>query len=160
MRYLIRAVKYMVYFAIVFIIIVCIVYMFSTQKLAGMSLLDLFKEGSLFKILLLFIGFSLIYPALSFQKKEILVDGPFTKYAEMVDGVMKGLNYKKETEQEGKVTYRCAGGYARFSRMFEDRITFDTTASPFTVEGYRKDLLRILSALNYRIRQERGDDAQ
>ena len=160
MRYLIRAVKYMVYFAIVFIVIVCIVYMFSTQKLAGMSLIDLFKEGSLFKILLLFFGFSLIYPALSFQKKEILVDGHFTKYAETVDAVMKSLNYKKETETEDSVSYRCTGGYARLSRMYEDRITFDKTVTPFTVEGYRKDILRILSALTYRIRQESGDDQE
>ena len=38
--------------------------------------------------------------------------------------------------------------------MYEDRITFDTTGNPVIAEGYRKDLVRILSAIGYRLREE------
>ena len=56
MKYLIRALKYLVYFAIIFFLIVGIVFLFSNQKAAGLSLVDLFKEGSLPKIALFFVA--------------------------------------------------------------------------------------------------------
>ena len=154
MRYLVRALKYIVYFAVIFFLMVSIIYLFSSQKAAGLSLVDLFKEGSLPLIALFFVAVSAVYPALSFQKKELYLNGTSTKYAEMVDGVMKSLDYEREKQEEGCVTYIKKGAYARFSRMYEDRITFTTADNPVLVEGYRKDLLRILSLLNYRIRQE------
>ena len=154
MRYLIRALKYLVYFVIIFFVIVGIVFLFSSQKAAGLSFVDLFKEGSLPKIAIFFVAVSAIYPKLSFYKKELYLNGDFTKYAEMVDDVMKKLDYVPEKNEPGRVTYIKNSGYARLTRMFEDRVTFETEGNPVKVEGYRKDLLRILSAINYRVRQE------
>ena len=154
MRYLIRALKYLVYFAIMFFIIVGIVYLFSSQKASGLSFVELFKEGSLPKIALFFVAIAAIYPKLSFYKKEIHLNGDFTKYAEIFDEVMKSMDYELETQEPGLVTYRKKGAYARLTRMFEDRITFDTSGNPVIAEGYRKDLVRILSAIGYRLREE------
>jgi hypothetical protein len=154
MRYLIRALKYLVYFAIIFFLIVGIVYLFSNQKAAGLSFVDLFKEGSLPKIAIFFVIVSAIYPKLSFYKKELYLNGDFTKYAEMIDDVMKKLDYVPEINEAGRVTYIKNSAYARLTRMYEDRVTFETADNPVKVEGYRKDLLRILSAINYRVRQE------
>lgn len=154
MRYLIRALKYLVYFAIIFFLIVGIVYLFSNQKAAGLSFVDLFKEGSLPKIAIFFVIVSAIYPKLSFYKKELYLNGDFTKYAEMIDDVMKKLDYVPDIHEAGRVTYIKNSAYARLTRMYEDRVTFETADNPVKVEGYRKDLLRILSAINYRVRQE------
>ena len=154
MRYLVRALKYLVYFAVIFFLMVGIIYLFSSQKAAGLSFFDLFKEGSLPMIALFFVAVSAVYPALSFQKKQLYLNGDFTKYAEMVEEVMKSQGYAAERREDGCVTYLKKGAYARLSRMYEDRITFTTSDNPVLVEGYRKDLLRILSMLNYRIRQE------
>ena len=154
MRDLIRSLKYLVYFAVIFFLIVGIVYLFSSQKAAGLSFVDLFKEGSLPKIALFFVLVSAIYPKLSFYKKELYLNGDFTKYAEMIDEVMNQLDYVPEKKEPGCVTYIKKGTYARLTRMFEDRVTFETEGNPVKVEGYRKDLLRIFSAINYRVRQE------
>ena len=154
MRYLIRALKYLLYFAIIFFLMVGIIYLFSSQKAAGLNFVDLFKEGSLPKIALFFVLVSAIYPYLSFQKKELYLNGPFTNYAEMVDEVMQSLDYVKEDTEADSVSYIKRSGYARLTRMYEDRVTFSTADNPVIVEGYRKDLLRILSLLNHRIRQE------
>lgn len=154
MRYLIRALKYLLYFAIIFVLMVGIIYLFSSQKAAGLSFVDLFKEGSLPKIMLFFVAVAALYPYLSFQKKELYLNGPFTNYAEMVDEVMKSLDYVPEKKEADCVTYVKRSAYARLTRMYEDRITFMTTDNPVIVEGYRKDLLRILSLINHRVRQE------
>ena len=154
MRYLVRALKYLLYFAIIFVLMVSIIYLFSNQKAAGLSLIDLFREGSLPKIMLFFVVVAALYPKLSFYKKPLYLNGDFTKYAEMVDEVMKKQEFVLETREPGKVTYIKKSAYARLTRMYEDRVTFDTGADPVTVEGYRKDLLRIISAINYQVRQE------
>ena len=154
MRYLIRALKYLIYFAIIFVLMVGIIYLFSSQKAAGLSFVDLFKEGSLPKIMLFFVAVAALYPYLSFQKKELYLNGPFTNYAEMIDEVMQSLDYVLETKEPNCVTYVKRSAYARLTRMYEDRITFSTADNPVIVEGYRKDLLRILSLINHRVRQE------
>lgn len=154
MRYLIRALKYLVYFAIIFFLIVGIVFLFSNQKAAGLSFADLFREGSLPKIAIFFVAVSAIYPKLSFYRKELYLNGDFTKYAEMVDEVMGNQGYVREKATAGKVTYIKKSAYARLTRMYEDRVTFETADTPVYVEGYRKDLLRIMSQINYRARQE------
>ena len=154
MRYFIRILKYLIYFAVIFFLMVGIIYLFSSQKAAGLSFADLFKEGSLPKIAIFFVIVAAIYPYLSFQKKELYLNGPFTKYAEMVNEIMKSLGYEVENQEEGCVTYRKASAYQRLTRMYEDRISFNTTDNPVIVEGYRKDLMRILSLINYRVRQE------
>lgn len=154
MRYLTRALKYLVYFAVIFFIIVGIAFLFSSQKAEGLSFAGLFKEGALPKIALFLAAASALYPKLSFHKRELYLNGDFTKYAEMVDEVMKSLDYKPEKKEAGCVSYIKKSAYARLTRMYEDRVTFETAGSPVTVEGYRKDLLRILSMINYRVRQE------
>lgn len=153
MRYLIRSLKYLVYFAVIFFLMVGIIYLFSNQKAAGLSFVDLFREGSLPKIAVFFVAVAAIYPALSFQKKELRLDGDFTKYAGMVDEVMERLEYVREKQEDGCVTYVKKSAYARLTRMYEDRVTFET-GTPVQVEGYRKDLLRVISMINYRVRQE------
>lgn len=153
MRYLIRSLKYLVYFAVIFFLMVGIIYLFSNQKAAGLSFVDLFREGSLPKIAVFFVAVAAIYPALSFQKKELRLDGDFTKYAGMVDEVMERLEYVREKQEDGCVTYVKKSAYARLTRMYEDRVSFETGV-PVQVEGYRKDLLRVISMINYRVRQE------
>lgn len=153
MRYLIRSLKYLVYFAVIFFLMVGIIYLFSNQKAAGLSFVDLFREGSLPKIAVFFVAVAAIYPALSFQKKELRLDGDFTKYAGMVDEVMERLEYVREKQEDGCVTYVKKSAYARLTRMYEDRVSFETGV-PVQVEGYRKDLLRVMSMINYRVRQE------
>ena len=154
MRYLIRALKYLIYFTVIFFLIVGIVYLFSAQKMAGISFIDLFKEGSLPKIALFFVAVAALYPLLGFQKKELRLDGGFTKCAETVDAVMESLDYTRENEGEGFVSYIKKGAYARLVRMWEDRITFETTEEGARVEGYRKDLLRIISLIKYKVQEE------
>ena len=43
---------------------------------------------------------------------------------------------------------------SRLVRMWEDRITFETTEEGARVEGYRKDLLRIISLIKYKVQEE------
>lgn len=153
MRYLVRSLKYLAYFMIFFLIIVDVLWIFSSQKQAGLSFSELFEEGSLPKLAIFFVAVAAVYPALGFQKRKLYLNGDFSKYAGAVREAMESLGYGLESEEGDTVTYRLISGYGRATRMWEDRITFTTSDNPVIVEGIRKDLVRIASAVNFKIKE-------
>ena len=60
---------------------------------------------------------------------------------------MENHYYSLEKAKPGMMTFRHDGTVSRLSRMFEDRITITATEGGVTVEGLRKDVLRIASGL-------------
>lgn len=160
MRYLIRAFKYLAYFMIFFILIVGLLFIFSSQRKAGLSFTDLFEEGSFPKLAIFFVVIAAVYPALGFQKRKLYLNGDFSKYAGVVHEAMESLGYALESEDGDTVTYRLNSGYGRATRMWEDRITFSTNDNPVIVEGIRKDLVRIASAVNFKIKEIEPQEAE
>lgn len=154
MRYFIRSVKYLVYFLIIFLLIVSIVYLFSSQKAAGMSFSSLFKEGSFPQLAIFFAIVAAVYPALGFYKKPLYLNGKFSDYRNLIDEEMDIRGFELEKEDDSQVSYRQKGAYARLSRMFEDRVTFFINEEPVKVEGIRKDVLRITTGISYKVRQQ------
>lgn len=149
--------KYLVYFVILFVIIVTVVGLLTTKGPSTFSYSDLLKEGSFPKLVVFFVVFAAVYPFLGFGKRKLYINGDFSKYREMVIDTMTNAGFELEAEDGEKVTFRQASKVRRFSRMFEDRVTFITTDNPVEVEGYRKDVDRLVRALDYKIRQEQAD---
>ena len=49
------------------------------------------------------------------------------------------------------MTFRLKSKSARFSRKYEDRVTIEQTENGVSVEGLRKDIVRIVSRMEYRM---------
>ena len=49
------------------------------------------------------------------------------------------------------MTFRLKSHGARLARRYEDRITLEQTADGLSVEGLRKDVVRIVSRMEYRL---------
>ena len=160
MRYLIRSIKYLIYFVLIFFLIVGLIYFFSTQKQAGLSFTELFQEGSLPKLVIFFLLVAGLYPALGFGKRNLYLNGEYGRYADIIDMAMRDLEYEKVSDEGGKVVYRCASHSKRLGRMYEDSITFDISDNPVIIEGFRKDTTRVLSTISYRIRQFENPEEQ
>ncbi len=160
MRYLIRSIKYLIYFVLIFFLIVGLIYLFSTQKQSGLSFAEMFQEGSFPKLAIFFIFVAATYPALGFGKRQLHLNGEYSKYADIIDLAMRDLEYEKSSEEGSKVVYRCASHTKRLGRMYEDAITFDVSGNPVVIEGFRKDTTRVLNTLSYRIRQFENPEEQ
>lgn len=160
MKYLIRSIKYLIYFVLIFFLIVGLIYFFSTQKQSGLSFTEMFQEGSFPKLAIFFLAVAVIYPALGFGKRNLYLNGDYSKYADIIDSAMRDLDYEKASEEEGKVIYRCTSHSKRLGRMYEDAITFDVSDNPVVIEGFRKDTTRVLSTVSYRIRQFENPENQ
>ena len=59
-----------------------------------------------------------------------------------------------EDETGENLKFRLRSPVMRLFRMLEDRVTLTRTATGFELEGPVKDLVRIVSALEYRFRPE------
>lgn len=150
MKYLIRSIKYFIWFSVIFFIILCILVLTTdgmTFSKAFAPEVGLFKEGSFYKILAFFIAVAAIYPAMSFVKKEVFVDGSFKENETTIMRVFKSFEYEVESEDSEKINFRKAKAFTRFMRLYEDRISITKDDNPLILTGYRKDILRVASAI-------------
>ena len=153
MKYLVRSLKYLAYFVIIFFLCIALVLIFSHQHFTSFS--EMFKEGSLLPIVLIFVGFAAIYPAVGYRKARLVLDGEWKDYREAVMQTMKEAGYRLLEEDGGNMKFRSTRAAIRITRMWEDAITFELQPNDPTlvkVDGPSRDTFRIVSNVYYNYR--------
>lgn len=153
MKYLVRAIKYFAYLAIILCIFIVLLSVFG---LVGHGLDEIFKDGSqsLLKIGGILVVFAALYPRLGFGTRKVFIPGAYGEIRGGVVDVMHDRGYVLEAEEGENLKFRLQSPVMRVFRMLEDRITFTRTATGFDLEGPTKDLVRVANALEYKFREE------
>jgi len=154
MKYVIRAGKYLVYFFVLFLVMVTILWLLSPEKSQGLSITTLFKEGSIPKILIFFACIAAIYPKFAFVQRKIYLNGTFGESRDSIVEVFEGFGYEVECEGPQAISFRLKSKSMRFSRMWEDRVTINVTDNPLVVDGYRRDIDRIVRRINSMMQEQ------
>lgn len=149
MKYLVRAIKYFFYFAF-----------FATAIILALILIGIveadinavFENGSedLWKIAIFFALVAAVYPNLAFITRQIDTDGERNTIKEDIKEYMTERRYILESEDAEGMTFRIRSIAGKLSKMYEDRVTFRWNSDGFTMEGLRKDLLRLAAGLESR----------
>lgn len=149
MKYLVRSLKYLIYFVILFFIIVIIISFLNHQDISDFQ--TLFVDGALAKISGLFIIIALAYPAFGFKKNYLRLEGDYDSYTDIIVETMGRLGYRLKEKDPVNMVFRADKASIRFSRMWEDAITFSITEDPnkITVDGPYKDTIRVIRAIDY-----------
>ena len=152
MRYFIRAVKYFIYFILLFVVIMAVLVL--TGAAEG-DISTMFRGGysALWKIAVIFAVVSTIYPSVGFIRKEAMIPGSWEEDKDIIKEFMGGRGYVLETEDTGIMSFRKTG-MSRFTRMYEDRVTLSAKIGGVEIEGMRKDVLRLAMGLESRFRRE------
>lgn len=152
MRYFIRAVKYFIYFILLFVVIMAVLVLTGAAK--G-DISTMFRGGysALWKIAVIFAVISAIYPSVGFIRKEAMIPGSWEEDKDIIKEFMGGRGYVLETEDTGTMSFRKTG-MSRFTRMYEDRVTLSAKIGGVEIEGMRKDVLRLAMGLESRFRRE------
>ena len=151
MKYLIRALKYLVYFIVLFFVLVFIIWLISPKGDGGFSLSAMFQPGSLPKIGIFFLLIAAAYPYFGFTKRKVYTGGTFEEHRDEIVNTFLQWGYELESEADGKLSFRMKGKVARLTRMYEDRIVVDTTSDPLILAGYRRDVDRMARNLSSRL---------
>lgn len=151
MRYLIRVVKYFIWFIIILAIMLAILVALGE---AEFNLQSLFRNGtdSLWQIAILFFVLALIYPLTGFRKLETVVPGEYPEARNIVIKHMESRGYRLESEEGETMTFKLNSKVGALFKMFEDRITFEKEPGGFRVEGLRREVVRIISTLEQKIK--------
>ena len=153
MKYAIRAVKYFFY------IVIIVAIMFGILMAVGYLDTDinsLFKNGynSLWQIAIVFALLSALYPSFGFMKKDVIVPGEYNEIRPIVIKAMEERGYSLESEEGENLTFRRNGGLSKLTRMLEDRITLTRDITGFQMEGLRKDVVRLVYAIESKAKGE------
>lgn len=151
MKYLIRAAKYFLYFTILLVIILCIMVAIGAVE-ADIELM--FKNGydSLWQIGLMLVLIGLTYPFFGFMKKETIIPGEYSEIRQGVIDYMESRGYVLEKEDEENLVFHQKSIVNRIFRMYEDNITLTRSFTGFTMEGLRKDVVRLCYGMEYKFR--------
>ena len=156
MKYLVRSLKYLVYFAVLFCIMVAIIVVATHHSIADAP--NLFRKGSLFEIIAIFVVFAAIYPAFGFKKNRIVFNWDFESLHKYIFKTMKNAGYKLISEDDEKIVFRHKSGSIRFARMYEDSITFFIKERPVVVDGPFKDTQKLVNNIYYFHRQDNPEE--
>jgi len=93
----------------------------------------------------LFLVDGLLYPLYGFTKREIRCD--ISKKRENIVNAFASCNYTVETSEESKMTFRAKSFIRRLNYGFDDRITVISDGQYITVEGLKREVVRIETRL-------------
>lgn len=156
MKYLVRAIKYFFYFAILTtLIILALIF----TGLAESDVEQLFRGGtdSIWKIAVFFIAVAAVYPKVGFINKSVPGKGNWNDNRDTITSYMNEHSFVLESENDNEITFRHSRPLNRLTRMLEDRITLTFNADGFEMEGLRKDVFRLATGLEYRLNPRQDD---
>ena len=151
MKYLLRAVKYFVYICLLVTFLLLILVL---VKAVSPDINVMFDQGwvSVGKVALMFAAVAAFYPLFGYKKQMAHVLGDLSDYRDDVVRCMEERGYRLEAESGEAMTFRSKSLANRIFRMGEDRITVTKSLGGFEVEGLSRDIVRIVFALEYKLR--------
>ncbi|MBR6054976.1 MAG: hypothetical protein IKP46_06520 [Bacteroidales bacterium] len=151
MKYFARAVKYFIGICILFtLIIIGLMLIGAVSK----DINVLFRAGwkSVGMIALMFLGVSAVYPKFGYAKRLASIPGEDAELRPKVKEFFAERGYRLENETPEAMTFRSGSTWHRIVTMGEDRITVTPEFGGYGVEGLNRDIVRIKSGLEYRLR--------
>ena len=153
MKYLIRAVKYFFYFAI---LTTAIVYALILIGAVEGGIENIFEDGynSLYTIAIFFALVAAVYPKFGFVTRKLDTTADWNAVKDAAKAYFQEKPFKLESETEDCVTFRRRDIISRLTKMGEDRISLSRTDDGFILEGLRKDVFLYATGLEYSLPKE------
>lgn len=152
MKYLVRSVKYFFYFA--FWTTVIVLALVATGLASG-DINEIFEGGwnAIWKIAIFFAIVAAVYPKLGFITRDMEMDKELADIRDEVVKYMEARGYILEGESADSLSFRYRRLAGRLTRMNEDRLIMTKSGSTWTMEGLRKDVMKVATGLSYHISQ-------
>lgn len=154
-KYIVRVFKYAIYLSVVFVLIVTV---FSLTSSNGFDYKNLFRPGTGYQLIIFFVAVSLIYPFFGFAKKRVWLNNGFENDRAKILEIFSNSKYSVEEETKEHIVFRHNSPMLRLMRMYEDKIILYITDNPIVIEGLRKDVYRLARTIEWHARDDRKDD--
>ena len=159
MRYLIRAVKYLLLLSALYVALVWAMYLLGAEpqidpwlQIEAHLRADIGK-----KMVVMFVILAALYPRFGFMRKRIEGYRP-ERDKERLQNAMELFGYKLAESHDGVDVYRAEGVVKRLTLLWEDRIEVRTEDGALEMKGIRRMVARIAYQLETYIRNSRFED--
>ena len=152
MTYLRRTLKYFIQISVLMALILGVL------MLTGMVSKNVdaaFQHGwkSIGYIAALFAVMAAAYPRFGYTRRTVSAPGDPSDHRAGILNTMTARGYRLESEEEGgTMAFVLASPVNRMARLWEDRITLSPILGGFQAEGLTRDLVRVVSSLEYQFR--------
>jgi hypothetical protein len=141
-KYLVRAVKFVMYFYILGLLLYYVMYVVGGNPLSSLpDFSTLFTPRLIFGLTLL----GVCYPLLGFKSVSIqLPEGGWEKHGKALHEAMSQCRLKFKSSEEGKLIFGAEMPMRRVFTMFEDEVTLEiNNGSTLLIKGLRKDVAHV-----------------
>lgn len=159
MRYLIRAIKYLLLLSALYVALVWAMYLLGAEpqidpwlQIEAHLRADIGK-----KMVVVFVILAALYPRFGFMRKRIEGYRP-ERDKERLQNAMALFGYKLAESHDGVDVYRAEGVVKRLTLLWEDRIEVRTEDGALEMKGIRRMVARIAYQLETYIRNSRFED--
>lgn len=141
-QYLIRSAKYLIWLLLLFVLIFVLMILTGGSQTGPAESLELLFGSSRGAIMICAIVFlALLYPRYGFVHREIRAD--LSKNRDALSEAFTRSGYRMIEEKESGMVFRAATGWKRALLLWEDTILVEPTPSGFTLEGLRKEVVKV-----------------
>lgn len=159
MRYLIRAIKYLLLLSALYVALVWAMYLLGAEpqidpwlQIEAHLRADIGK-----KMVVVFVILAALYPRFGFMRKRIEGFRP-ERDKERLQNAMALFGYKLAESHDGVDVYRAEGVVKRLTLLWEDRIEVRIEDGALEMRGIRRMVARIAYQLETYIRNSRFED--
>ncbi|MBR3590440.1 MAG: hypothetical protein IKL43_05455 [Alistipes sp.] len=159
MRYLIRAIKYLLLLSALYVALVWAMYLLGAEpqidpwlQIEAHLRADIGK-----KMVVVFVILAALYPRFGFMRKRIEGYTP-ERDKERLQNAMALFGYKLAESHDGVDVYRAEGVAKRLTLLWEDRIEVRVEDGALEMKGIRRMVARIAYQLETYIRNSRFED--
>lgn len=159
MRYLIRAIKYLLLLSALYVALVWAMYLLGAEpqidpwlQIEAHLRADIGK-----KMVVVFVILAALYPRFGFMRKRIEGYRP-ERDKERLQNAMALFGYKLAESHDGVDVYRAEGVVKRLTLLWEDRIEVRIEDGALELKGIRRMVARIAYQLETYIRNSRFED--
>lgn len=159
MRYLIRAIKYLLLLSALYVALVWAMYLLGAEpqidpwlQIEAHLRADIGK-----KMVAVFVILAALYPRFGFMRKRIEGYAP-ERDKERLQNAMAIFGYKLAESHDGVDVYRAEGVVKRLTLLWEDRIEVRIEDGALEMKGIRRMVARIAYQLETYIRNSRFED--
>lgn len=144
-QYFIRAAKYALRVTLIFVIVFTLMNLTGYSKVTPDQLSLFFASKDVMIMMVVIAVLIAVHPKLGYVKRSFDLD--LVADRDKILNAFAQSGYTIESEDDNAMVLRATGSFNRFMLMNEDAITIDKKTLPFTIEGNRKNLVRIMFRL-------------
>lgn len=141
--YLRRAAKFIIYLAVIFILVLVIYPLLSHGTAPRITFREILQNQKFVLFLCFLLAYALIYPFVAFTKVKRHLNSSFDNNRNVFEKAFETLNYIKTEDTPDKIVYRRKSQFIRFVQWYEDSVTVYPNENPVIISGMRKAVTRI-----------------